>query len=504
MIRAFNAAIDGVTMYRLVLYYLAALVGAAFLLGFFGLVPVNPTEIAFSLVLVTATCAASNWLFGKVFRVPANIESAYITALIIVLIMPPTGAANLAGVGALVAASAWAIAGKFILAIRSRHLFNPAALGVALTALLLDQSATWWAGGNLMLLPIVLVGGLLVARKLQRFDMIGSFILFNLVAVVATAFPGSELETLSQTLTHSPLFFFAFIMLTEPLTAPQARWPRIAFGALVGVLSAPNVNVGGVYFTPELALLVGNLFAFLINPKARFALTLLRIEKAAAGAYDFVFSADRPLKFSPGQYMEWTLGLRHADNRGNRRHFTIASAPGAPEVRLGVKFAPDSSSFKRGLAAMRPGDRIFASPPAGSFVLPKKPQTKLAFIAGGIGITPFRSMLEHLLDQQQARPVVVLYGNARVADIAYKDVLDRAEAELGIPTYYAAEEPTDIEGLHQGFIDARMIGAAVPDYRERTFYISGPHPMVNAIRKALRRLGVSPFRIKVDFFPGLA
>ena len=71
-------------------------------------------------------------------------------------------------------------------------------------------------------------------------------------------------------------------MLTEPLTAPTMRWPRIAFGALVGFLFAPNIHIGSFYFTPELALLVGNLFAFAVGPKGRFVLTLERIEQSAA------------------------------------------------------------------------------------------------------------------------------------------------------------------------------------------------------------------------------
>ncbi|MDB5563089.1 MAG: hypothetical protein JWN11_2507, partial [Hyphomicrobiales bacterium] len=110
-----------------------------------------------------------------------------------------------------------------------------------------------------------------------------------------------------------------------------------------------------------------------------------------------------------------------------------------------------------------------------------------------------------MLDRQEARPVVVLYGNARVQDIAYKNVLDRAQQELGIKTVYAAAaEPEPIEGVYPGFIDAELIKQQVPDYHDRVFYISGPHPMVSLLRRTLRGMGVSPLKIKVDFFPGLA
>lgn len=505
MIRPITDFIDRTTMYRLITYYLSALLAIAFILGFFKIVPHDPTQIAFSAVLILAASLGTNWVFAKIFRTPANLESPYITALILALIMTPVAASDLAGVGGLLCASVWAIASKFILAIGRKHLFNPAALGVAATALLLNQPATWWVAGNVALLPVVLIGGLLIARKLQRFDLIGTFILFNIAAVLATSAPGDYLSAATETLLHSPLFFFAFVMLTEPLTAPQARWQRLAYAALVGILSAPNIHFGDFYLTPELALLVGNVLTYVVSPKGKFALTLVRVERAGAEAYDFIFNTDRELRFKPGQYLEWTLGFKHPDNRGNRRHFTIASSPSEEDVRLGVKFYPEASTFKRALAAMQPGDEIYASQLGGSFVLPKDPNRKLAFVAGGIGITPFRSMLQDLLDRRERRPIVMLYGNARVADIAYRDVIDRAARELGIRTAYAAAaEPEPIQGVYPGFIDAKLIEQQVPDYLERTFYVSGPHAMVTLLKRTLRKMGVSPFRIKTDFFPGLA
>jgi len=234
-------------------------------------------------------------------------------------------------------------------------------------------------------------------------------------------------------------------------------------------------------------------------------LTLERIEKAADGVFDFVFRPDRRLAFTPGQYLEWTMPVPHPDDRGNRRYFTIASAPAAEEVRLGVKFYPRASAFKRELSELRVGDTIAASQLAGSFTLPKDPERKLVFIAGGIGMTPFRSMLEELIADGEPRPIIVLYGNGRVADIAYAEVLEQAQSQLGIPTYHAVMDPKGASrDMTIGFIDEKMIRAKVPDFTERTFYISGPQVMVAAERKLLRRMGVPPWRIKTDFFPGLA
>jgi glycine betaine catabolism B len=112
--------------------------------------------------------------------VPANTESIYITALILAVILPPVSATDLIGIGGLILASVVATSSKFVLAIGRKHIFNPVAIGVAASALVLDQPATWWVGGNLPLLPFVLIGGLLVVRKVQRFDMVGAYLLANL------------------------------------------------------------------------------------------------------------------------------------------------------------------------------------------------------------------------------------------------------------------------------------------------------------------------------------
>jgi glycine betaine catabolism B len=498
-------ALNRITMYRLVLYYVAGLLAVAFGLGFFKLVPPDPMALAFSLLLITAVCWATNRLFALLLRVPANAESVYITALILALILPPVAATDLVGVGGLILACVVAIASKFVLAIGRKHIFNPVAIGVAACALLLDQPATWWVGGNLTLLPFVLIGGLLVVRKVQRFDMVGTYILANLAVTLLTTSAGQYGEALAQSLLYSPLLFAGFAMLTEPLTAPQARAPRIVYGAIVGALCSPSIHLGDFYLTPEIALLVGNVFAYAVSPKGRFKLTLVRIEKMTSGCYDFIFRPDRKLDFRPGQYLDWTLDVRKPDDRGNRRPFTIASAPADGEVRLGVRFYRSPSAFKRSLSTMKPGDVIYGSQLAGDFTLPKDRSTKLAFIAGGIGVTPFRSMVQDLIDRRDNRSVVILYGNDNVDEIAYADVFDRAKRELGIKTVYAVAEDTALgSNMHKGFIDAALIEREVPDYKDRMFYISGPRAMVLRFRRVLKELGVARSRIRVDFFPGFA
>ncbi len=503
MTNTIDRVLDHLTMYRLVLYYLGTLLAAALVFSIINVLPYDPLALISTSVLVLAVCWTTNKVFARIFMVPANNESVYITALILALVLDPVTSSDLTAVGAVVFASVWSIASKFIFAIGRKHLFNPAAFGIALSALLLDQPATWWVGGNVAMLPIVLVGGILVVRKLRRLDLVATFVLTATVTVLATAEPSQYGSVLVESFRSSPLLFFAFVMLTEPLTAPAARWPRLAFAAIVGFLFAPNIHIGSFYLTPELALLAGNLFAYAVSPKGRFVLTLERIEQSAVDSYDFVFRSPGKLAFQAGQYLEWTLGLDRSDNRGNRRYFTVASAPTEQSIRLGVKFYPTSSAFKRALGAMKTGSTIHATQLAGDFILPANPEAKIAFLAGGIGITPFRSMLQYLVDRKEARPIVVLYGTEGQQDIAYRDVLDAAWRELGIKTLHAVAHGAE-PGQYSGFIDERLVRAAIPDYLERTFYISGPQAMVKALHAKLRAMGVRRSKIKVDYFPGFA
>jgi ferredoxin-NADP reductase len=204
--------------------------------------------------------------------------------------------------------------------------------------------------------------------------------------------------------------------------------------------------------------------------------------------------------------MEFTLAHPKPDSRGNRRFFTLASSPTEDSLHLGVRFYANSSSFKRALYRIDGRTKIIAGQIAGDFTLPRDPRQKLVFIAGGIGITPFRSMLKYLLDKHQWRDIALFYANKTADEIAYKDILSEAQTKLGIKVFYTLTNtqviPRNWRGL-VGRIDERMIQQVVPDYQERTFYLSGPLDMVRAYEHILKNMGVKRDQIKTDFFPGL-
>lgn len=497
--------LNRITMYRLILYYLIGLVMVAAGLGAAGMLPYSPATIVGFALFAVAFCLATNEIFARVYGVIVNIESVYISALILVLIISPgLSVANLAFLGW---ACVWAMASKFMFAVNKKHLFNPVALAVAITALVLGRSASWWVG-NAALLPFVILGGLLVVRKIHRFDLVASFAIAAIATTSILAILGGQrLEpTLKVLLVDAPLFFLGFVMLTEPFTTPPTRGLQATYGVLVGILFAPQIHLGSFYMTPELALLAGNLFAYIVSPKRRLVLTFVTKRQLGPGIWDFVFRPDVSLKFTPGQYLEWTLDVSSADARGNRRYFTIASSPTEREIHMGVKFYDAPSRFKQSLGDLKAGDTILASQLAGNFTLPTDVSQKAVLIAGGIGVTPYRSMAKYLTDTKERRDIVMFYSAKSPAELVYQDTFSAA-GPSGWRSIYVASDKTSIPANwpgHVGPIDVAMVQQEVPDYRDRIFYLSGPHAMVVAFERLLRQLGVPGRQIKKDYFPGFA
>ncbi|MEI7769843.1 MAG: hypothetical protein WCI67_07645 [Chloroflexales bacterium] len=506
MIAFIDRMLNRVTMYRLVVYYLMFLIGIATILSFGGVLAYDPFAIMFSVGFLVAVCWGTNQLLAWSFGVAPASDSTYITALILGLIITPIeGYGDLWFLGW---AGALAMCSKYLLAIDRKHLFNPAAAAVAITYLTVNQSASWWVG-NPMLLPFVLVGGLLIVRKIHRGAMVATFLAATVAStlLLSLALGENPATTLWKTLIYAPLFFFAFVFITEPLTTPPTRGWQLIYGGLVGLLSAPQVHLGSFYVTPELAIIAGNVLAYIVSPKARLVLRLKEKIQLAPDIYDFVFQPAGRLAFAPGQYMEWTLGHREPDNRGNRRYFTLASAPSEDEIRIGVKFYQQSSSYKRAMLAMRGSSEIMAGQLAGDFTLPSDTAQRCVLIAGGVGITPFRSMIKHLLDTGQRRPITLLYSNRTARDIVYQDVFDRAREELGIKVIYTVTDkskaPANWKG-RVGRITPQLIQAEAPDYQRCIFYLSGPPGMVDSFKETLRELKVPSSHIRTDFFSGLA
>ncbi len=486
--------LNNITMYRLVLYFLIVLAFVGLIYSVFGVLPFDPLSYTFSFVFILLVSWTVNLTFAEVFEAPANIESFWISALILGLIIPP--AKNVQDIIFAGWAAVLAMALKYILAIGKKHIFNPVAISVALTAFAINGAASWWVG-NLAMLPVVAIGGFLIIRKIKRWDLVLSFLITGLIVMGPTKW--------AKILTDSPLIFFAAIMISEPLTTPPRRILRIIYGAIVGFLFAPQIHFGSIFSTPELALIIGNIFSYIVSPKYKLILKLKEKIRLTHDIYDFVFTTNGQINFISGQYMEWTFAHPKADDRGNRRFLTIASSPTEQDIHIGIKFEDPPSSYKRNLFEMTGDQKIVASQLTGDFTMPKDPNAKLVFVAGGIGITPFRSMIKYLTDKQslpsdgknEKRDIILIYVAKNPDDFVYKEVFDEAGNKIGIKTFYIASSVS-------GHLDAGSVAKMVPDYAERTYYLSGSHGMVTSFEEILKTLEIPAGSIVTDYFPGFA
>ena len=488
-----------VTMYWLVTINLVGLVLVSLVCSVLGLLAFSPLAILVSGSVLLFVSFLANGICGLLFRTRPQLSSTAITALLLLFIFPPTY--QLAGLAAQALAAVVAVLAKYVLAVRRRHVFNPAAIGAFVVGLTGLAYSAWWIATPI-LLPYVAVAGFLVLWRTRRLPLALVFLVVaTLNIAVRNVFFGQPfLDGVSTALLSLPVVFFACFMLDEPLTLPPRRWQQLTEAAVVGMLFYLQFSVGTFTSTPEFALLVGNLLAFAFGQRRGIRLEFVARTQLTPTSWQFEFRPHAPLRFLPGQYMELALPHLDSDARGWRRMFTIASAPGG-NIRFAMRLPERSSSFKTALQALTPGAVVAATSISGDFVLPADATKPLLLVAAGIGITPFVSHLEHLTTIGETRDVVVLYSVTAPDDIAFAEVLTASMAQVIVVS------PTKPEELPAGWVwtgaqalTAATIRTAVPDAASRTTYLSGSPELVAGLERALHADGVR--RIVTDVFIG--
>lgn len=207
------------------------------------------------------------------------------------------------------------------------------------------------------------------------------------------------------------------------------------------------------------------------------------------------FKVKEPFNFKPGQYVFVTLPkLNYPDERSARRQFSIVNSPSQKGI-ITITTRLSDSGFKKTLNELALGTEVELGPIAGIFTLPD--QKTLVFIAGGIGITPFMSILSYVKEQSLQYNITLIYSNRNQASTAYLNELQSLPVKL-IPTM--TDDP-QWEGEKRK-VDANFIKEYVPNFTEPIFMVVGPPGMVDAIRKVLDGLGVEDENIKFENFTG--
>jgi glycine betaine catabolism B len=218
----------------------------------------------------------------------------------------------------------------------------------------------------------------------------------------------------------------------------------------------------------------------------------------AIGTKSFLFKRPPELDYRPGQH--FFLSIPKPDGSGwLRHHFSFSSSPTEPDIAFTTRMT--GHEFKKAMDAMAVGTVVGIEAPFGEFVAEPE-MTKVAFVCGGIGVTPARSTVRWALDTDSPLDIVLLYGNRDLASTAFAEELALVSSER-IRAVLAMSAPgPEWTGL-TGHIDAALVKQQVEDWPERHFFVSGPPAMVSALGAMLEgEVGVPADHLITEDFTG--
>jgi ferredoxin-NADP reductase len=228
-------------------------------------------------------------------------------------------------------------------------------------------------------------------------------------------------------------------------------------------------------------------------------------KEVAEGTMAFRFERPPHWAFKAGQYLDMTLlDPAETDSEGNVRSFSIASAPHEDTLMVATRMR--NTAFKRVLRTMPLGTAVKIEGPSGDLILQNNAALTVVLLAGGIGITPFRSMV-FLAAEERLRPRIFLfYSNPRPEDAPF--LAELHSLERNNPKYKLIASMTEMEKSHQpwngeiGLIDQGMLGRHLKGATSPIYYIAGPPAMVKGLHVMLSKTGISDDDIRAEEFAG--
>lgn len=231
-------------------------------------------------------------------------------------------------------------------------------------------------------------------------------------------------------------------------------------------------------------------------------LKLLERKTVARATIELLFEKPDGFTFKPGQYGGFTLiNPQETDAGGITRRFSLLSAP--HDAKIAITTRIQSSAYKRELNALPIGAAIKFAGPTGNFVLHDDESVPAVFIAGGIGITPFYSMITHAIHNHSPRSLTLFYGNNTPEDSAYLEELKKlASTHTNFKLVAVMAHANDQWDGEKGYISYELIKKHVADINPPIYYICGSPVMVNALHETLKELDIADTQIKIEDFPG--
>jgi ferredoxin-NADP reductase len=228
-------------------------------------------------------------------------------------------------------------------------------------------------------------------------------------------------------------------------------------------------------------------------------------EEIAEGTMAFHFAKPADFQFRAGQSVDITLlNPSETDAEGNTRAFSIASAPFGGDLMIATRMR--DTAFKRVLRKATLPLEVKVEGPSGSFILHRKAEKPAVFLAGGIGITPFVSIIRQATHERAPHQLYLFYSNRRPEDAAFLDLLTDAAKQN--PTFHLIATMTEMDKSHRewkgetGFINKDMLTKHLPALEGPIYYLAGPPTMVAAMRRMLTEAGVDEDDIRTEEFSG--
>lgn len=217
-------------------------------------------------------------------------------------------------------------------------------------------------------------------------------------------------------------------------------------------------------------------------------LKIRELRQISSKIFSLVFEKPENFNFYAGQYLDITLDTK---DRFKSREFTISSSP--TEKSLVIITKKGVSEFKKTLEKLQAGDSVEITHPAGTFTLDETEPA--VFIAGGIGITPFRSILKDMVDKKLTTTVTLIYSNSDESFL-FEEELELWKELLNLTVHYVVTKKT-------GRLDKEKLKRLTIDHKPSTiYYLAGRTSFVDSIEKILLDLKVDPINIRYDRFTG--
>lgn len=237
-----------------------------------------------------------------------------------------------------------------------------------------------------------------------------------------------------------------------------------------------------------------------------FYLPFIKKEQVAKDAFAFYFDRTNvQFNFLPGQYVRMYLPGTDVDGRGDKRPFTIASSPFEKE-HIMIVTRVIQSAFKKRLSELSVGEKIKFYGPMGGFVLYEEEQNEQVFLAGGIGITPFLSMISYVDGKKLPLKIVLFVSFSTVEDVIFKEQLEStAKRSENVKVVYTITKPEESKlpwSGETGRISEALIKKHVTSPLEQLYYIVGPPQMVSAMEELVSTMGVPSQQILIENFTG--